>query len=77
MKAIAIFGVGALIGAAITILFAPRVTDNIKNATVKALEIARQTTEVAAKLNDQVQSIRGAADAGVRAFKERRTQWIH
>ena len=77
MKTLAAFGIGAFIGAAIAIRFAPKVTDNIEHAAAKALEIARQTNEVAAHLNDQVQTIRGAINVGIRAFKEARTQWTH
>jgi gas vesicle protein len=86
MKAITALGVGTLIGATVAILFAPksgeetlahltdRVNDSIERGTAKAREIARQTNEVAAKLKEQVQSVQGAVDAGVRAFKEARTQ---
>jgi gas vesicle protein len=82
MKAITALGVGTLIGATVVILFAPksgkemladltdRVNDSIERGTAKAREIARQTNEVAAMLKDQVQSVQGAVDAGVRAFKE-------
>jgi gas vesicle protein len=89
MKAITALGVGTLIGATVVILFAPksgketladltdRVNDSIERGTAKAREIARQTNEVAAKLKDQVQSVQAAVDAGVRAFKEARTQEIH
>lgn len=86
MKAITALGVGTLIGAAIAVLFAPksgeetladlagRVNDSIERGTVKAREIAGQTTEVTAQLKDQVESVRGAVDAGVRAFKVARAQ---
>jgi gas vesicle protein len=86
MKAITALGVGTLIGATVAILFAPksgeetlahltdRVNDSIERGTAKAREIARQKNEVAAKLKEQVQSVQGAVDAGVRAFKEARTQ---
>ena len=89
MKAITALGVGTLIGATVVILFAPqsgeetltdladRVNHSIERGTAKARKIARHTTEVAAKLNDQVQNVRGAVDAGVRAFKEARTQQTH
>jgi gas vesicle protein len=82
MKAITALGVGTFIGAAIAILFAPksgeatladltdRVNDSIERGTAKVREIARQTT----KLKDQVQDVRGAVNAGVRAFKEARKQ---
>jgi gas vesicle protein len=72
MKAITALGVGTFIGAAIAMLFAPksgeetvadladRVNDSIERGTAKAREIARQTTEIAAKLKDQVQSVHGA-----------------
>jgi gas vesicle protein len=86
MKAITALGVGTFIGAAIAVLFAPKsgeetladlangVNDSIDRGTAKAREIASQTTEVAAQLKDKVESVRGAVDAGVRAFKEARTQ---
>jgi hypothetical protein len=77
MKTLAAFGIGALIGAAIAIRLAAKVSDDIERAAAKALEIARQTNEVAAHLNDQVQTIRGAVYAGVRAFKEPGTQCTH
>lgn len=89
MKAITVLGVGTLIGATVVILFAPksgketladltdRVNDSIERGTAKAREIVRQTNEVAAKLKDQVQSVQGTVDAGVRAFKEARTQEAH
>jgi len=89
MKAITALGLGTLIGATVVILFAPksgeealanladRVNNSIERGTDKAREIARQTNEVAAMLKDQVQSVQGAVDAGVRAFKEARTQRTH
>jgi gas vesicle protein len=89
MKAITALGVGTLVGATVVILFASksgketladltdRVNDSIERGTAKAREVARQTSEVAAKLKDQVQSVQGAVDAGVRAFKEARTQETH
>jgi gas vesicle protein len=72
MKAITALGVGTFIGAAIAMLFAPksgeetvadladRVNDSIERGRAKAREVARQTTEIAAKLKDQVQSVHGA-----------------
>jgi gas vesicle protein len=84
MKAITAIGVGTFIGAAIAILFAPksgeatladltdRVNDSIERGTAKVREIARQTS----KLKDQVQDVRGAVNAGVRAFKEARKQGL-
>jgi len=89
MKAITALGVGTLVGATVAILFAPksgkvmladltdRVNDSIERGTDKALEIARETTEVAAKLKDQVQSVQDAVDVGVRAFKDARAQKTH
>ena len=89
MKAITALSVGTLIGATVVILFAlksgeetrvdlaDRVNNSIERGTAKAREIARHTTEVAAMLKDQVQSVEGAVDAGVRAFKEARTKETH
>jgi gas vesicle protein len=86
MKAITALGVGTLIGATVVILFAPKsgnetlaaltgkVNDSIERGTAKAREIARQTTQIAANLKDQVQSVGGAVDAGVRAFKQAKAQ---
>jgi gas vesicle protein len=86
VKAITAFGVGTLIGATVAILFAPksgeetlahltaRVDDSIERGTAKAREIARYTNDVAAKLKDQIQSVQSAVDAGVRAFKQARTE---
>jgi gas vesicle protein len=85
MKAITALAAGALIGATITMLYAPksgaetvtrlsdRVNNSIERGTAKAREITRQTTEVAAKLKDQVHGIQDAVDAGVRAFRQART----
>jgi gas vesicle protein len=89
MKAITALSVGTLIGATVVILFAlksgeetrvdlaDRVNNSIERGTAKARKIARHTTEVAAMLKDQVQSVQGAVDAGVRAFKEARTKETH
>jgi len=89
MKAVTALSVGTLIGATVVILFAlksgeetrvdlaDRVNNSIERGTAKAREIARHTTEVAAMLKDQVQSVQGAVDAGVRAFKEARTKETH
>ena len=86
MKAITALGVGTLIGAAIGILFAPKsgeetladltniANGSIERGTAKAREITRQTTVAAAKLKDQVEGVRGAVEAGVRAFKDARKQ---
>jgi len=85
MKAITALAAGALIGATITMLYAPksgaetvtrlsdRVNNSIERGTAKAREMTRQTTEVAAKLKDQVHGIQDAVDAGVRAFRQART----
>ena len=84
MKAITALAAGVLIGATIATLYAPKsgaetlthLTDKVNNSiergTVKAREITRQTTEVAAKVKDQVQGIEDAVDAGVRAFRQAR-----
>lgn len=89
MKAVSALAIGTFIGAAIAIPLAPksgketvadltdRVNDSIDRGTDKAREIVRQTTEVAAKLKDQVHSVRGAVDAGIRAFKDAGTQETH
>jgi gas vesicle protein len=89
MKAITALSVGTLIGATVVILFAlksgeetrvdlaDRVNNSIERGTAKARKIARHATEVAAMLKDQVQSVQGAVDAGVRAFKEARTKETH
>ena len=89
MKAITALGVGTLIGAAVVILFAPnpgketiatltnRVNDSIERGTAKAREIAHQTTQIAANLKDQVQSVQDAIDAGLRAFKKANTHETH
>jgi len=89
MKAITALGVGTLIGATVVMLFAPKsgqetlaaltgkVNDGIERSTAKAREIARQTTQIAANLKDTVESVQGAVDAGVRAFKQAKTQESH
>ena len=86
MKAITAFGVGTVVGAAIATLFAPKsgeetladltniANGSIERGTAKAREITRQTTVAAAKLKDQVEGVRGAVEAGVRAFKDARKQ---
>jgi gas vesicle protein len=86
VKAITALGVGTLIGATVAILCAPKsgketvaaltdkVNDSIERGTAKAREIAHQTTQIAADLKDQVQSVQGAIDAGVRAFNTRATR---
>jgi gas vesicle protein len=86
MKTITAFGVGTVVGAAIAILFAPKsgeetladltniANGGIERGTAKAREITRQTTVAAAKLKDQVEGVRGAVEAGVRAFKDARKQ---
>ena len=74
------FGVGAVIGAGVAMLFAPksieqireslagRVTDTIERGQAKVREIAGETVRVADQAKDQVQRVQDAVDAGVRAF---------
>ena len=81
MRATFAFGVGAVIGAALATLFAPRigkqiregledVTGGLERGQAKVREIADQAIQVADQAKNHVQRVRDAVDAGVRAFKE-------
>ena len=80
MRSTFAFGVGAIIGAALATLFAPRlgkriregledVTDGLERGQAKVREIADQAIQVADQAKDQVQRVQDAVDAGVRVFK--------
>jgi gas vesicle protein len=73
------FGVGAVIGAGIAMLVAPKVSEipgNLENKVAGSIErgqamvheIAGQTIRVADQAKDRVQRVQDAVDAGVRAF---------
>jgi gas vesicle protein len=80
MKSIITFGLGAVIGAGLAILFAPKigkqiregleeVTGSIEHGQAKVREIAVQAIRVADRAQDQVQRVQDAVNAGVRVFK--------
>jgi gas vesicle protein len=80
MKSIITFGLGAVIGAGLAILFAPKigkqiregleeVTGSIERGQAKVREIAVQAIRVADRAQDQVQRVQDAVNAGVRVFK--------
>jgi len=80
MRSTVAFGVGAIIGAGLAILFAPRigkqiqegleeVTGSIERGQAKVREIAVQAIRVADRAQDQVQRVQDAVNAGVRVFK--------
>jgi gas vesicle protein len=80
MKSTIAFGVGAAIGAGLAIIFAPKigkqiregleeVTDSIERGEAKVREIAVEAIRVADQVNDQVQRVQDAVDAGVRVFE--------
>jgi gas vesicle protein len=80
MRPTTAFGVGAVIGAGLAILFAPTIrkqiqdgleemTGSIERGQAKVREIAVQAIRVADQAKDQVQRVQDAVDAGVRAFK--------
>jgi gas vesicle protein len=80
MRSTVAFGVGAIIGAGLAILFAPKigkqiqegldeVTGSIERGQAKVREIAVQAIRVADRAQDQVQRVQDAVNAGVRAFK--------
>ena len=80
MRSTVAFGVGAIIGAGLAILFAPRigkqiqegleeVTGSIERGQAKVREIAGQAIRVADQAKDQVQRVQDAVDAAVRVFK--------
>jgi gas vesicle protein len=78
MRSTVAFGVGAVVGAGLAMLFAPKsiehirkglagkVIDSIERGQAKVHEITSQAIRVA----DQVQRVQDAVDAGVRAFRE-------
>ena len=82
-------GVGAVIGAGVAILFAPKsveqiredltckVTGSIERGQAKLREIAGEAVRVADQAKDQVQRVQDAVDAGVRAFKEAKNSTSH
>jgi gas vesicle protein len=82
MRSVIVFGVGAVIGAGVAMLVAPKsiekireglagkVTGSIERGQAKVREIAGHAIRVADQAKDQVQRMQGAVDAGVRAFKE-------
>jgi gas vesicle protein len=82
MRSTVAFGVGAVVGAGLAMLFAPKsieqirkglagkVTDSIERGQAKVHEITSQAIRVADQAKDQVQRVQDAVDAGVRAFKE-------
>jgi gas vesicle protein len=82
MRSVIAFGVGAVIGAGVGMLVAPKsieqireglaskVTGSIERGQAKVREIAGQAIRVADQTKDQVQRVQDAVDAGVRAFKE-------
>ncbi len=82
MRSTVAFGVGAVVGAGLAMLFAPKsieqirkglagkVTDSIERGQAKVREITSQAIRVADQAKDQVQRVQDAVDAGVRAFKE-------
>ena len=82
MRSTVAFGVGAVVGAGLAMLFAPKsieqirkglagkVTDSIELGQAKVHEITSQAIRVADQPKDQVQRVQDAVDAGVRAFKE-------
>ena len=82
MRSVLAFGVGAVIGAGVAMLFAPKsiekiregladkVTGSIERGQAKVREIAGQAIRVADQAKDHVQRVQDAVDAGVRAFKE-------
>ena len=82
MRSVIAFGVGAVIGAGVAMLVAPKsieqireglagkLTGSIERGQAKVRNIAGQAIRVADQAKDQVQRLQGAVDAGVRAFKE-------
>jgi gas vesicle protein len=80
MKATIAFGIGAAIGAGLATIFAPKigkqiregleeVTGSIERGQAKVREIAVEAIRVADQVNDQVQRVQDAVDAGVRVFR--------
>jgi gas vesicle protein len=89
MRSTVAFGVGAVIGAGLAMLFGPKsieqirkglagkVTDSVERGQAKVREITSQAIRVADEAKDQVQRVQYAVDAGVRAFKEARNSTSH
>jgi gas vesicle protein len=80
MKSVIAFGVGAVVGVGLAILFAPKigkqiregleeVTGSIERGQAKVREIAVEAIRVADRAQDQVQRVQDAVNAGVRVFK--------
>ncbi len=84
MRSTVAFGVGAIVGAELAILFAPKsierirqgladkVTGGFERGQAKVREITTQAIRVADEAKNQVQRVQDAVDAGVRAFEETR-----
>lgn len=82
MRSTVAFGVGAVIGAGLAILFAPKsierirqgladkATGGLERGQAKVREITTQAIRVADEAKNQVQRVQDAVDAGVRAFKQ-------
>ena len=80
MRSVIAFGVGAVIGAGVAMLVAPKsiekirkdladkVTGSIERGQAKAREITGQAIRVADQAKDQVRRVQDAVDAGVRAY---------
>jgi|GraSoi2013_115cm_1033766.scaffolds.fasta_scaffold42221_2 gas vesicle protein len=89
MRSAIAFGVGAVIGAGVAMLFAPKsieqireglagkVTGSIERGQARVRKIAGQAIRVADQAKDQVQRVQDAVDAGVRAFKEAKNSTSH
>jgi gas vesicle protein len=89
MRSAIAFGAGAVIGAGVAMLFAPKsieqvregladkVTGSIERGQARIRSIAGQAIRVADQAKDQVQRVQDAVDAGVRAFKEATNSTSH
>jgi gas vesicle protein len=89
MKSTIAFGVGAVIGAGVAMLFAPRsieqvreglagkITGSIERGQARVREIAGQAIRVVDQAKGQVQRVQDAVDAGVRAFEEAKNSTSH
>ena len=81
MRSTIAFGIGAVVGAGLAMLFRPksielirqdlanRVNGSLEREQAKVREITSQAIRVADKVKDQVQRAQDAVDAGIRAFK--------